>query len=112
VTRTDYDSAYNSVGQARRTLDAGFTSVRDLGAATSLVVAARHNQGRPDSWPRMWVGQPLGPTGGHSDAANGLDPALDHRIGGKILSIVPTPLVAVRTCIVVAQLVQIIAAAA
>jgi imidazolonepropionase-like amidohydrolase len=29
--------------------------------------------------PRLWVaGTPLGPTGGHGDSANGLDPELDH----------------------------------
>src|SRR5258705_194016 len=29
--------------------------------------------------PRLWVaGTPLGPTGGHGDAANGLDPELSH----------------------------------
>jgi imidazolonepropionase-like amidohydrolase len=80
VTRTGYDSAYISVGAASRTLEAGFTSVRDVGANTSLVVAMRNaiKAGRIPG-PRMWVaGQPIGPTGGHGDVANGLDPELEH----------------------------------
>jgi imidazolonepropionase-like amidohydrolase len=80
VTRTGYDRAYITVGAARHALDAGFTSIRDLGSDTNLVVAMRKaiKAGRI-SGPRMWVtGWPLGPTGGHGDAINGLDPELDH----------------------------------
>jgi len=80
VTRTAFNDAFDSVAYARRTLLAGFTSVRDVGGALSVVVALRdaikkgHIVG-----PRMWVsGDPLGPTGGHGDPRDGLDPLLSH----------------------------------
>jgi imidazolonepropionase-like amidohydrolase len=80
VTLTDFDSAVRSTAYARNTLLAGFTSVRDVGASTGVVVALKNaiNAGIVDG-PRMWVsGSPLGPTGGHNDAANGIDPALSN----------------------------------
>jgi imidazolonepropionase-like amidohydrolase len=80
VTLTNFDSAYQSVGYAHRTLQAGFTTVRDVGADAMEVIAMKHAiaQGRIDG-PRMFVaGPPLGPTGGHGDPANGLDPELSH----------------------------------
>lgn len=80
MTSTAFDSAYKSVNYARRTLEAGFTSVRDVGGDTALVVALKRaiNAGTIPG-PRLWVaGEALGPTGGHSDPRNGLDPLLDH----------------------------------
>ena len=78
VTRTDFDSAVKSTAYARHTLLAGFTSVRDVGAQAGVVLALKRAiaKGLVEG-PRMWVaGPPLGPTGGHGDDANGLDPAL------------------------------------
>jgi imidazolonepropionase-like amidohydrolase len=80
VTRTDFDSAVRSTAYARNTLLAGFTSVRDVGANAGVVLALKRaiQAGIVDG-PRMWVsGPPLGPTGGHSDQSNGLDPELSH----------------------------------
>ena len=80
VTRTDYDSAVRSTAYARNTLLSGFTSVRDVGAHAGVVIALKKAiaDGIVEG-PRMWVaGPPLGPTGGHSDQANGLDPELSH----------------------------------
>ncbi len=80
VTETEYDAAVKSTAYARRTLLAGFTSVRDVGAPVGPIIALRNaiRKGIVDG-PRMWVaGPPLGPTGGHNDSANGLDPALSH----------------------------------
>ncbi len=80
VTRTAYDEEIDAVNNARQTLLAGFTSVRDVGGATGVVVALKKavNAGETPG-PRMWVaGTPLGPTGGHGDAANGLDPEFSH----------------------------------
>jgi len=80
VTETAYDQAVKSTAYARNTLLAGFTSVRDVGADPHVVIALKKqiNAGIVIG-PRMWVaGPPLGPTGGHSDAANGLDPELSH----------------------------------
>lgn len=78
VTMTEYDDAVRSTAYARNTLLAGFTSVRDVGANVHVVVALKKaiNAGFVEG-PRMWVaGPPLGPTGGHSDGRNGLDPDL------------------------------------
>ena len=80
MTRTDFDDEIDAVNNARATLLAGFTSVRDVGSSTGVVVALKHaiNAGLTPG-PRMWVaGTPLGPTGGHGDALNGLDPELSH----------------------------------
>jgi imidazolonepropionase-like amidohydrolase len=80
VTESSYDAAVKSTAYARATLLAGFTSVRDVGADAGVVIALRKaiNKGIVEG-PRLWVaGPPLGPTGGHNDASNGLDPALSH----------------------------------
>jgi imidazolonepropionase-like amidohydrolase len=80
VTRTSFDAAYRSTRYVRATLEAGFTSVRDVGSDTDLVVALKRAiAAGAIPGPRMWVaGAPLGPTGGHGDPADGLDPDLTH----------------------------------
>jgi imidazolonepropionase-like amidohydrolase len=80
VTRSRLDSAYLSTRYVRNTLEAGFTSVRDVGGDTDLVVALKRAIAAGTvPGPRMWVaGAPLGPTGGHGDPADGLDPELSH----------------------------------
>lgn len=78
VTRTRFDAAMRAPVYTRNTLLAGFTSVRDVGADTDVVVALKKaiQQGFVEG-PRMWVaGTPLGPTGGHNDEANGMDDEL------------------------------------
>ena len=80
VTRTSFDSAVRATTYARRTLLAGFTSVRDVGAlsAAGVVIALKKAiaEGIVEG-PRMWVAGPmLGPTGGHSDRRNGFDPEI------------------------------------
>jgi imidazolonepropionase-like amidohydrolase len=77
LTRTDADDTIDAVANARATLLAGFTAVRDVGGTTSVVVALKRNiAAGVVPGPRMWVaGTPLGPTGGHGDAANGLTPS-------------------------------------
>jgi imidazolonepropionase-like amidohydrolase len=80
VTRTDFDDAYHAAHEARATLLAGFTSARDVGGAASVMIALRKaiNAGEV-AGPRLFVAGPaLGPTGGHGDPANGLDPELKH----------------------------------
>lgn len=74
VTRNDYEDAIEATGFVRNTLLAGFTSVRDCGANTQVVVALKKSiDGAVIPGPRLWVaGTPLGPTGGHGDAVNGL----------------------------------------
>jgi len=80
MTRTDADDTIDAVNNARATLLAGFTSVRDVGGDTKVVVALKRAVAAGVTpGPRLWVaGTPLGPTGGHGDSANGLDPELDH----------------------------------
>jgi imidazolonepropionase-like amidohydrolase len=80
MTRTNFDDAIEATAYARDTLMAGFTSARDVGADTEVIVALKRaiNAGVIPG-PRLWVaGTPLGPTGGHGDSANGLDPELSH----------------------------------
>jgi len=97
MTRTAYDDEIDAVANARATLLAGFTSVRDVGGETGVVVALKRaiNAGVVPG-PRMWVaGTPLGPTGGHGDAANGLDPELEHP--GWTANLIDSPEAARRT---------------
>jgi imidazolonepropionase-like amidohydrolase len=79
VTETRFDSAVKSTAYARATLLAGFTSVRDVGAETNVIVALKKQIAKGIvPGPRMWVsGAPLGPTGGHTDESTGLDPELN-----------------------------------
>ncbi|NMN05082.1 MULTISPECIES: amidohydrolase family protein [unclassified Novosphingobium] len=78
VTHSAFDETLDGVGNARLTLLAGFTSVRDVGGDTAVVVALKRAQKAGTiPGPRMWVsGSILSPTGGHGDPANGFDPAL------------------------------------
>ena len=84
VTRTSYDDEIDAVNNLRAELMAGFTTIRDVGANTEVIVALKRAVNRGGiPGPRMFVsGNPLGPSGGHGDAANGLDPELEH-VGWK-----------------------------
>ncbi|MFT4629209.1 MAG: imidazolonepropionase-like amidohydrolase [Arenicella sp.] len=59
----------NAVANANRTLNAGFTSVRNVGAADYTVIAVRDAVNAGDvPGPRIWAtGPSLGITGGHCD---------------------------------------------
>jgi imidazolonepropionase-like amidohydrolase len=75
---TPYDELLTGVVNARKTLLAGFTSVRDVGGYTPVIVALKKGvaSGKIQG-PRLWVsGGIIGPTGGHADERNGFDPAL------------------------------------
>ncbi|WP_419815523.1 amidohydrolase family protein [Glacieibacterium sp.] len=87
VTTNDLDTVLKSVGSARRTLDAGFTSIRDVGGETSVVIALKRAiASGAIVGPRMWVaGYPLGPSGGHGDPQNGLREDLDMHGAGKVI---------------------------
>ena len=76
VTSSDYDAMIDGVNDARATLLAGFTTIRDVGDPTEAVIALKKAiKAGTIPGPRMWVsGGPLGPTGGHGDPANGLLP--------------------------------------
>jgi imidazolonepropionase-like amidohydrolase len=76
LKRSAIDSAILAPIYARRTLDAGFTTVRNLGASDYVDVALRNAINRGDiQGPRMLVsGPPLGATGGHADDTTGFSP--------------------------------------
>ena len=77
------DAAYRSVAYAERTLLAGFTSVRDLGASDGLnvslkrAIAAGHLPG-----PRLFTaGKSIATTGGHADPSNNLSQRFARGVG-------------------------------
>lgn len=76
VTRNSLDQEIDGVTNARATLLAGFTSIRDLGGYTAPVPIALKkaiNDGVIPG-PRIFTaGVPLSPTGGHFDLQNGLN---------------------------------------
>lgn len=70
-----------SVGYAKKTLMAGFTSVRDLGGKTAFALRDGINQGLVDG-PRIWAaGKSIATTGGHGDPTNGLNHELSDAVG-------------------------------
>jgi imidazolonepropionase-like amidohydrolase len=75
------DFAFRSVGYAKKTLLAGFTSVRDLGGTVAPHLRDAINQGIIDG-PRIWAaGRAIGTTGGHADPTNGYNAELSHLLG-------------------------------
>ena len=78
LKRGSIDEAILSPTYAKRTLDAGFTTVRNLGADDYVDVALRNAINRGDiPGPRMFVsGPPLGATGGHADGTTGFSPMI------------------------------------
>src|SRR5688572_26344919 len=68
------DYAFRSVGFAEKTLMAGFTTVRDLGADGNVNIALRNaiNSGVIKG-PRIFTsGRSVATTGGHADPTNGM----------------------------------------
>lgn len=80
VTRTAYDNALHAAHEARATLLAGFTTVRDVGGDAAVMIALRKAIAAGEvPGPRLFVaGPPLSPTGGHGDHTTSLDPELTH----------------------------------
>jgi imidazolonepropionase-like amidohydrolase len=74
LTQNPADLAYRSVPFAERTLKAGFTTVRDLGAGELLNVALKQAiASGAIPGPRMFTaGRMIATTGGHGDSSNGL----------------------------------------
>jgi imidazolonepropionase-like amidohydrolase len=67
----DADYAYRSVVFAKRTLMAGFTTVRDAGGDIVISLKKAINQGLVEG-PRIFAaGTPIGSTGSHGDPTNG-----------------------------------------
>jgi imidazolonepropionase-like amidohydrolase len=79
LTHTDIDRALDAAEVARQMLQQGFTSARDVGGGDETVAVRNAINAGTMTGPRLWVSlEPLGPTGGHSDPRNGLDPQLAH----------------------------------
>ncbi len=79
VTHTAIDSALQGAKFGRQMLLQGFTSARDAGGGddTASLRDAFADGSLPG--PRLWVAlEPLGPTAGHADPANGFDPDFSH----------------------------------
>jgi imidazolonepropionase-like amidohydrolase len=79
LTHTDTDRALDAAVFVRQMLQQGFTSARDVGGGDETVsIRNAINDGKIPG-PRLWVSlEPLGPTAGHGDPKNGMDPALSH----------------------------------
>lgn len=73
VQETDADSAINGVVYARRTLEAGFTTIRNVGSSGDAAFALRDAiEAGLVVGPRILVaGESISPTGGHSDSTLG-----------------------------------------
>jgi imidazolonepropionase-like amidohydrolase len=73
--------ALRGVSYGRKTLMAGFTSVRDLGGEVAPHLRDAINQGLIEG-PRIWAaGKSIATTGGHADPTNGMNSALAHLVG-------------------------------
>jgi imidazolonepropionase-like amidohydrolase len=79
------DYAYRSTVYAKRTLLAGFTTVRDLGGRGGVNLALR--KAIAEGWvvgPRVFTaGAPIGSTGGHTDRTTGLNNELQQKLGSS-----------------------------
>jgi len=83
LTADPADMAYRSVKYAERTLMAGFTTVRDLGAEQALNVSLKRAIAAGSiPGPRMFTaGKSIATTGGHADPTNNLSHFLGEAIG-------------------------------
>lgn len=83
LTADQADMAYRSVKYAARTLMAGFTTVRDLGAEQALNVSLKRAiASGAIPGPRMFTaGKSIATTGGHADPTNNLSHFLGEAIG-------------------------------
>jgi imidazolonepropionase-like amidohydrolase len=79
LTHSVLDRAFDGAVFVRAMLQQGFTSARDVGGGDDTVAVRDAIAAGKIAGPRLWVAlEPLGPTAGHGDSRNGLDPALSH----------------------------------
>jgi imidazolonepropionase-like amidohydrolase len=77
----DIDFGYRALAYATRTLQAGFTTVRDLGGEVTLHLRDAIDEGHVHG-PRIYAaGKTIATTGGHADPYNGLNAQLSHLLG-------------------------------
>ncbi len=90
LTHSALDRAFDGAVFTRAMLQQGFTSARDVGGGDDTVAVRNAINDGKIAGPRLWVSlEPLGPTAGHGDPRNGLDPGLEH--AGWTNGIVDTP---------------------
>ena len=85
--------ALRAAGYARKTLDAGFTSVRDLGGEVTLALRDAINQGMVPG-PRIFAaGKSIATTGGHADPTNGMSREIGAALGtpGPVQGVINSP---------------------
>ncbi len=84
VTSSDAQIAYQAAGNAKKTLMAGFTTVRNLGDATGATLALRDAIAAGDlPGPRIIdAGRSISTTSGHMDGKNGIAEDLHGSIDG------------------------------
>ncbi|KFL35640.1 metal-dependent hydrolase family protein [Arenimonas donghaensis] len=70
-----------SVEYARRTLHAGFTTVRDLGGETTLALRDGIDQGWIEGPRIVAAGKSIATTGGHADPTNGMNHLIADALG-------------------------------
>jgi imidazolonepropionase-like amidohydrolase len=77
------DHAYRSVAYAERTLKAGFTTVRDLGASDGLNISLKRAIASGSiPGPRMFTaGKSIATTGGHADPTNNFSQRFSRALG-------------------------------
>jgi imidazolonepropionase-like amidohydrolase len=79
LTHSELDRALEATAFLRAMLQQGFTSARDVGGGDETVAVRNAIDSGKIPGPRLWVAlEPLGPTAGHGDPRNGLDPKLSH----------------------------------
>ena len=90
LTHSALDRAFDGAVFVRAMLQQGFTSARDVGGGDDTVAVRDAINAGKIAGPRLWVSlEPLGPTAGHGDPRNGIDPELSHP--GWSSGIVNTP---------------------
>jgi imidazolonepropionase-like amidohydrolase len=80
------DSVLYGAGNARRTLHAGFTTVRDLGGEPRAIRALRDaiDRGDVEGPTIINAGAPISVTGGHGDPLNGIAEPYAHAIADTV----------------------------
>jgi imidazolonepropionase-like amidohydrolase len=73
VEESDADAALNGVVYARRTIEAGFTTIRNVGSSGDAAFALRDaiSAGKVVGPRILEAGESISPTGGHSDGTHG-----------------------------------------
>ncbi len=79
LTHSALDRAFDGEVFGRAMLQQGFTGARDVGGGDDTSALRDAIKAGKVAGPRLWVSlEPLGPTAGHGDPRNGLDPGLSH----------------------------------